>query len=181
MLVWREGVGLLGVPARQATRVAVGLALLLAAGRFVPSGGALLAMASGRAAGVAMPAGTLVALPDGLERLRDIGAAAAVVAEKTPAGERVLAFPACAAIPFLAGRLPAGPHDYFYPGRPTRDEVAALTARLAAAPPPAAVTCSAPGRLADAWREYPELVALIETRYRIVLERPLLGVRERID
>ena len=128
-----------------------------------------------------MPAGTLVALPEGIERLRAFGAAADAVASATPAGERVLAFPACAAIPFLAGRLPAGPHDYFYPGRPTRGEVAELAARLVAAPPPTAVTCVAPGRLAEAWAAYPELVALVEGRYRVILEHPLLTVRRRID
>ena len=181
MLVWRAALARLGLSGSRALRVCVGLALLLAAGRFLPSGSALLAVAGGHAAPVALPAGTLVALPEGLERLRAIGAAASAVAAGTPAGERVLAFPACAAIPFLAGRLPAGPHDYFYPGRPTRSEVAALAARLAAAAPPAAVTCAAPGRLAEAWDEYPELVALIEGRYRIVLENPVLSVRQRID
>ena len=181
MLVWRATVARLGVAEPRAMRVAVGLALVLAAGRFLPSGSALLAVASGRAAAVALPAGTLVALPEGLERLRAIGDAASTLAAGTPAGERVLAFPACAAIPFLAGRLPAGPHDYFYPGRPTRGEISALAAHLAAVPPPAAVTCRAPGRLAEAWGEYPELVELIEGRYRIVLENPLLSVRQRID
>lgn len=182
MLVWRAGVAQLGLSGEPATRVSVGLALLLAAGRFLPSGNALLAVAGGRAAAVELPVGTLLALPEGLERLRAIGAAASAVATSTREGERVLAFPACAAIPFLAGRLPAGPHDYFYPGRPTRAEVAELAARLGAAAPPTAVTCAAPGRLAEAWSEYPELVALLEGRYRVVLERPpLLAVRRRID
>jgi hypothetical protein len=179
--VWRTAVVRLGVSEAPATRAAVGLALLLAAGRFLPSGSALLAVWSGRAEAVQMPVGTLVTLPEGSERLRAFAAAAAAVAAATPAGERVLAFPACAAIAFLAGRLPAGPHDYFYPGRPTRDEVAALAARLAAALPPTAVTCVAPGRLAEAWAAYPELVALVEGRYRVVLEHPLLSVRRRID
>jgi hypothetical protein len=181
VLVWRAAVARLGVPEGRATRAAVGLALLLAAGRFLPSGSALLAVWSGRAAPVQMPVGTLDTLPEGIERLRAFGAAAAAVASAAPAGERVLSFPACAAIPFLAGRLPAGPHDYFYPGRPTRGEVAELAGRLAAAPPPAAVTCVAPGRLAEAWAAYPELVALVEGRYRVVLEHPLLTVRRRID
>jgi len=181
MLVWRAAVVRLGVPRQRATSASVGLALLLAAGRFLPSGSALVAVVGGRAAAVELPTDTLVALPEGLERLRAIGAAASAVAEATPAGERVLAFPACAAIPFFAGRLPAGPHDYFYPGRPTRGEVAELAARLAAAPPPAAVTCAVPGKLADAWGHYPELVALLEGRYRVVLERPPLTVRRRID
>ena len=144
------------------------VALALAGGRFLPSGRAIVALGGGRAAAVELPTGTLVALPEGLERLRAIGAAADAVAARTRPQERVLAFPACAAVPFLAGRLPAGPHDYFYPGRPTRAEVAELAARLRAAPPPAAVTCDAPGRLAGAWESYPELAALLEERYRVI-------------
>jgi len=79
----------------------------------------------------------------------------------------VLAFPACGIVPFVADRLPAGPLDYFFPGRPERAEVAALTTRLAAAPPRLAVTCDAAGTpLADAWGAYPELVSFLRTRYR---------------
>jgi hypothetical protein len=69
-------------------------------------------------------------------------------------------------VPFLAGRRPAGPDDYFYPGRPTRGEVAELVARFDAAPPPLAVTCSAAGTpLAAAWDSYPEMVTFLRTRY----------------
>jgi hypothetical protein len=182
MLVWRAAVERLGVSAERAVAACVGIALALAAGRFLPTGRVLVALAGGRAEAVALPdGGSLVALPEGLERLRNIAAAAHAVAASTRPDERVLAFPACAAVPVLGGRLPAGPHDYFYPGRPTRSEVAALVARLEVALPPMAVTCDAPGRLGQAWESYPELVELLERRYRAVLERPPVIVRRRID
>jgi len=182
MLVWRAALERLGVSAERAVAACVGIALALAAGRFLPTGRVLVALAGGRAEAVALPdGGSLVALPEGLERLRNIAAAAHAVAASTRPDERVLAFPACAAVPVLGGRLPAGPHDYFYPGRPTRSEVAALVARLEVALPPMAVTCDAPGRLGQAWESYPELVELLERRYRAVLERPPVIVRRRID
>jgi hypothetical protein len=87
----------------------------------------------------------LVVEPEGSVPLRNLGAAASAARALAPE-ETLLVFPACGMVPFLAGRRPAGPHDYFYPGRPTRDEVAALVARFAAAPPPLAVTCGAAGR-----------------------------------
>ena len=126
-------------------------------------------------------ADALVVLPEGRARLQALADAAAEVAASTAAGERVLAFPACAAVPVLAGRLPAGPHDYFYPGRPTRQEIVTLAEELRAAPPPASVTCEAPGRLSLAWESYPELVSLLQERYRVVLDRAPLTVRRRID
>jgi hypothetical protein len=181
MLVWREALERLGVARRRATAAAVGVALVLAAGRFLPSGCTLLALVAGEAATVRLPTGTLVVLPEGRARLEAIAAAATAVATDTTPADRVLAFPACAAVPFLAGRLPAGPHDYFYPGRVTREEIAALVAALRPNPPPVAVTCDAPGRLADAWAEYPELVELLERRYRMVLDRTFLAVRRRLD
>jgi hypothetical protein len=179
--VGREALERLGVPTERTAAAAVAIALLLAAGRFLPTGRALVAVVAGRAEAVRFPTVTLLVLPEGRARLQALADAAAQVAASTPAGERVLAFPACAAVPVLAGRLPAGPHDYFYPGRPTRQEIAALAARLRAEPPPASVTCEAPGRLAQAWESYPELVSLLEERYRIVLDRAPLTVRQRID
>ena len=140
-----------------------------------------MGVVGGGAAAVRLPGETLLALPAGRARLEAIAAAAAAVAESTTAEDRILAFPACAAVPFLAGRLPAGPHDYFYPGRPTREEVAALVGRLRPAPPPVAVTCDAPGRLALAWESYPEMVELLQRRYRVVLDRSPVTVRRRID
>ena len=181
MLVWRDALERVGIPAARAATVACGVALVLAAGRFLPSGRALVGVVGGGAAAVRLPGETLLALPEGRARLEAIAAAAAAVAESTTAEDRILAFPACAAVPFLAGRLPAGPHDYFYPGRPTREEVAALVGRLRPAPPPVAVTCDAPGRLALAWESYPEMVELLERRYRVVLDRSPVTVRRRID
>jgi hypothetical protein len=181
MLLARAAMRHLGVRGDQATAATVAVVAVLAAGRFLPSARTLVAVAGGGATVVELPVGPLVALPRGLERLQAIAAAATEVAAATPSGERVLAFPACAAIPFLARRLPAGPHDYFYPGRPTREEVAALAARLRTEAPPTAVTCEAPGRLAEAWKTYPELVGLLGERYRVVLERPPFSVRRRID
>jgi hypothetical protein len=181
MLVWRDALERLGMPPGRAVSVAAGIALVLAAGRFVPSARALVEVLAGAADAVPFPNDTLVVLPEGGERLRAIAAAASLVAESTGAADRVLAFPACAAVPFLARRLPAGPHDYFYPGRPTREEIAAMVARLEPSPPPVAVTCVAPGRLAGAWDSYPEMVELLERRYRTVLDRTPVTVRRRID
>ena len=181
MRVGREALECLGVAAERAAAVAVALVLTLAAGRFLPTARALVAVVAGRAEAVRFPTATLVVLPEGRARLQALADAAAEVAASTAAGERVLAFPACAAVPVLAGRLPAGPHDYFYPGRPTRQEIATLAEALRAAPPPASVTCEAPGRLALAWESYPELVSLIRERYRVVLDRAPLTVRRRID
>lgn len=181
MLVWRDALERLGMAAGRAVAAAAGVALLLAAGRFVPSGLTLVAVVAGGAEAVRLPQETLWALPEGRARMEAIAAAAFAVAESTTAGDRILAFPACAAVPFLAGRLPAGPHDYFYPGRPTREEVAALVARLGPVPPPVAVTCDAPGRLARAWESYPEMAELLERRYRVVLDRSPVTVRRRID
>jgi hypothetical protein len=181
MLVWRDALERVGLPAGRAVVAAAGVALVLAAGRFLPSGRALVELVGGGAQAVRLPRGMLWALPEGRARLEAIGAAAAAVADSTAAEDRILAFPACAAVPFLAGRLPAGPHDYFYPGRPTREEVAALVGRLRPAPPPMAVTCDAPGRLALAWESYPEMVGLLDERYRVVLDRTPVTVRRRID
>src|SRR6266478_9720031 len=81
---------------------------------------------------------------------------------------------------FVAERSPAGPHDYFFPGRPDRAEADALATRLAAAPPPLAVTCAAADTaLADAWNYYPALVALLTSRYHEVLAAPPFAVRAR--
>lgn len=101
------------------------------------------------------------------------------VAARTDEAARVATFPGCAVVPFLAGRLGAGPHDYFFPGRPTREEGAALAAQWRVSPPPVAVTCDAAGTdLAAAWRAYPELAALFAERYQPVVEAPPFVVYE---
>jgi len=142
------------------------LPLALAAARFAPTAVVLGRVATGRTADVEVGAMRLAIKPGCAAPLRAIAAAAAAVRE-IPPRETVLAFPACGIVPFAAGRLPAGPYDYFFPGRPDRAEAAALAHELAAAPPRLAVTCGAEGTaLATAWSAYPELVSLLVTRYR---------------
>jgi hypothetical protein len=158
----------------------LGLPMLAAGGRFLPTAVVLAHLVSGELTVVDVGASHLAIEPAGAPRLRALGNAVQVVAQRTKPGDVVLAFPACAAVPFFAGRLPAGPHDYFYPGRPDRAEAAALAARFEAAPPLIAVTCTTAGTdLARAWDYYPELVALVRDRYRPILHIPEFSVRER--
>ena len=155
------------------------LPLAVAAGRCAPTVPVLGHLVTGRVVEITLGATPLVIEPDGAGALGAVAAAAAAVREGPP-GETPLVFPACGIVPFVAGRLPAGPHDYFFPGRPARAEVAALAARWAAAPPRLAVTCGAEGTaLARAWEYYPELVALLATRYRERLAAASFSVRER--
>ena len=157
----------------------VALPLAVALGRFLPTALVLGHVATGRVAEVALGGMRLVVEPEGKAPLGAIAAAADAVRD-IPPDETVLAFPACGMVPFVAGRLPAGPHDYFYPGRPDRAEAALLAARLAARPPRLAVTCGAAGTaLAGAWNDYPELLALLATRYRERLAGAAFAVRER--
>lgn len=155
--------------------VGVPLALALAAARLAPTA-VLLASPLERVTVGNVP---LAVAPVGAERLHALADAVAAVDGRTGPDDAVLAFPACGAVPFFADRAPAGPHDYFYPGRPDRAEVAALVARFAERPPPVAATCSAAGTdLAAAWDAYPELTAFLATRYHVVLERAPFTVRE---
>jgi len=160
-------------------RALIALPLLVAAARAAPTGLVLGRLASGRVTHVALGATDLVIDPARAEPLRAIARAAAAVRAVAPE-ESVLAFPACGIVLFVAERSPAGPHDYFFPGRPDRAEADALATRLAAAPPPLAVTCAAADTaLADAWRSYPALVALLTSRYHEVLAAPPFTVRAR--
>ena len=160
-------------------RALIALPLLVAAARSAPTGLVLGRLASGRVTHVALGATDLVIDPARAEPLRAIARAAAAVRAVAPE-ERVLAFPACGIVLFAAERSPAGPHDYFFPGRPDRAEADALATRLAAAPPPLAVTCAAADTaLADAWNYYPALVALLTSRYREVVVAPPFTVRAR--
>ena len=85
-----------------------------------------------------------------------------------------------AAQPFFAGRLPIGRHDYFYPGRPDRAEMAAVLDELGPLPPDLAVTCTpASAELGNAWRYYPSMIDLLSTRYLVVVEHPPFAVHER--
>jgi|GEM_PF-6657944 len=164
-----------------AGRSAVGVALaIVALGRLAPTLGTAMALLGGHMEEVSIGRVVLRAEPEGLARLRALADAVQSVATRTEPTTRVATFPACAMVPFLAGRLGAGPHDYFFPGRPSRAEGAALAAAWSVAPPPLAVTCDATGTdLARAWSAYPELVALFETRYRPLAVAGPFVVRER--
>ena len=160
-------------------RALIALPLVVAAVRFAPTGLVLGRLASGRITHVALGATHLVIDPTHAEPLQAIARAAAAVRAVAPE-EEVLAFPACGIVLFVAERSPAGPHDYFFPGRPDRAEADALATRLAAAPPPLAVTCAAADTaLANAWGSYPALVALLTSRYHEVLAAPPFTVRAR--
>jgi len=155
------------------------LPLVVALGRFLPTALVLDHLATARVTKVALGGMELAIEPEGAAPLRAVATAADALRE-VPPDESVLAFPACGMAPFVAGRLPAGPHDYFFPGRPERAEAAALAASLAAALPRLAVTCGAEGTaLARAWEYYPEVVSLLGARYRERLAAGSLAVRER--
>jgi hypothetical protein len=177
--LWADGVrGAL--PARMAPALLAALPLVVAAGRFAPTARVLGHVASGAVETVSVGENALSIEPAGAEGLRALAAAAEVVRAHSRPEDPVFQFPACAAVLFFAGRLPAGPHDYFYPGRPDRTEAAALVARLAADPPRLAVTCSGAGsELARAWDYYPEVKSFLDTRYRVLLERSPFVVLSR--
>jgi hypothetical protein len=157
----------------------IGLPLLVAAGRFLPTAAVLARITAGRLVGVDLGATRLVIEPESAAPLRAVATAAAAV-RATPDGEGLLAFPACGLVPFVASRSPVGPDDYFFPGRPTRAEAAELVERLAAAPPRFAVTCDAGGTpLAAAWGYYLELVTFLRGRYTETVAAPPFAVAER--
>lgn len=176
---WRRVVIAVVLPRRARTAVAVGLPLLVCAGRVATLVPVMSAVVRGDAEVVTAGASTLVSTSPVV--MRGLSSVVAAVQARTAPADEVLAFPACALVPFLADRAPAGPFDYFFPGRPTRDEVAALVERLTAKPPRVAVTCTASGTdLAGAWHVYPEMAAFLAGRYRPVLDAPpftLLEVR----
>jgi hypothetical protein len=151
----------------------------VALARLAPALRTATAIAGGNVETVRVGSTALVVDPSGAPRLRALAGAVDAVAARSDAAAHVVTFPGCAIVPFLAGRLGAGPHDYFFPGRPTREEGAALAARWRAAPPPLAVTCDATGTdLAAAWSDYPELVTLFSERYRPLLTAPPFVVHE---
>lgn len=174
----RAGLASLGAAAAPRAGAIVLAAVALA--RLAP--GLLTAAAIGRGAVEAVTIGEtrLVIAAHGAARLRDVAAAASVLMARSEPAARILSFPACAIASFAAGRLGAGPHDYFFPGRPGRTEVAALVEAWRRDPPPLAVTCEARGTdLAAAWSAYPELVAWIERAYARVTTAGAFTVWER--
>jgi hypothetical protein len=162
-----------GVRALGAAVAAVALA------RLAPGVGTATAILRGAVETVRVGGVPLAVEASAAPRLRALGAAVDAVGARTDGAARVATFPGCAIVPFLAGRRGAGPHDYFFPGRPTREEGAALAAAWRAAPPPVVVTCDAAGTdLAAAWSAYPELTTLFAERYRPVLSAPPFVVHE---
>lgn len=162
-----------------APSVVAAIVALMAVARLAPGLRTAADVAAGRVDAVSVAGMTLAIEPAAAPRLAAIAEAAAAVAARTAPDQRVMTFPACALVAFAADRLPAGRHDYFFPGRPTRAEGAAIAAEIAAAPPAVAVTCDAAGTdLAAAWVSYPELVDVLATRYRPVLRAPPFVVHE---
>ena len=180
--LWRRAAEMVAAAPR-AGLLAVGVPLALAAVRFVPAAGVLGEVATGRVEHVAFGGeDELVIAPDGAPALRSLGAAVAAVRERTSPDETVITFPACAIVPALAERLPAGSYDYFFPGLLDRGEAAVQALQLASAAPHLAVTCSAGGTdLARAWDSYPEFAGFIAARYKPLLVLPPFVVHERQD
>jgi hypothetical protein len=176
--VWRAGIAEV-LPVGAARAVVVAVPLVLALGRFLPTLAVLGSLARGGLLEVPLGPTALLCGPAGAPALRALAETAEVI-RRSLVDEPVLAFPACGYPVFLAGRLPAGPHDYFYPGRPDRAEVQALTTGWSEKPPRLAVTCRAQGTpLSAAWEAYPELVRLLETGYAEIAAQPPYSVRER--
>lgn len=80
------------------------------------------------------------AMPVGLETdrdhdLRELQEVAAFVESWTAPQEEIFVFPALAIVPFVTDRSTPLPHDYFFPGRPSHADEAAMVAELASDPP----------------------------------------------
>lgn len=173
LAVAREVLARFGVSARVTTALVVGVAVLAALGRLAPTALVARDVLAGRTVDVVAGGTRFTIEPDGADVLRALAGAVMRVEELTGARDTVIGFPACGIVTFLADRLPAGPHDYFFPGRPDRAEAAVLALELGADRPPAAVTCSVAGTdLAGAWTYYPEFAGLIDARYRLALDAP---------
>ncbi len=68
------------------------------------------------------------------------GKTAAWLRDRVTPGEPVLSFPAIAGLLFVTATTSPVPHDYWYPGRPSHEDEAAMLATLRAAPPRYVVT-----------------------------------------
>ena len=182
LLLWRIMVDTTALPRRVATILVLGLPLLAAGLRFAPTFELLVRLASGRLEEISVGPVRLIAAPEAAAPLHALADAVEQLAARTSVDERVLSFPACGVVPFFAGRLPAGRHDYFYPGRPDRAEMDAFLAALGPVPPHLAVTCApTSAELGNAWTYYPSMVDVLATRYRVVVDRPPFDLRERRD
>ncbi len=171
------------VPGRRALAqsVFVGGLGLLAVVRLAPTAAVLRDVAAGRTVAVEVGGERLRVEPVGADTLRALATVVDAVRRATSPDDQVITFPACAIVTFFARRVPAGPHDYFFPGRPDRGQAAVLALQLGAERPPVAVTCNAAGTdLENAFEYYPELVGLLAARYRVRLERPPFTVYEAL-
>ncbi|HEY8515156.1 MAG TPA: glycosyltransferase family 39 protein [Candidatus Binatia bacterium] len=72
--------------------------------------------------------------------LRELRAVADFVAGATRPDEPIFVFPALAMVPFLTNRHTPVPHDYFFAGRPSHADEAAMVAAIEQAKPPLIVT-----------------------------------------
>jgi len=72
--------------------------------------------------------------------LRELGAVADFVARATTPEQPIFAFPALAMLPFLTDRKTPVPHDYFFTGRPSHADEAAMVAAIEQAKTPLVVT-----------------------------------------
>ncbi len=110
---------------------------------------------------------------DEIEELAAVTAYLERVAER---GENVLGFPALASVVFLAGQSSPLPHDYWYPGRPSREEEAAMIVALEANPPRYVVTIN------DGWTFFHEAPAYFSDLREFVTARyGLVGRFGRFD
>jgi len=72
--------------------------------------------------------------------LSELKAVAQFVAQATRPDEPIFVFPALAMVPFLTDRRTPVPHDYFFTGRPSHADEAAMVASVEQAKPPLLVT-----------------------------------------
>jgi hypothetical protein len=169
--------GALGRPADARGVAAARLALVLAADASCPPDARWRSSGRRTHGASRSPAGRCGAAGG---RARVSGASAAALADAaSTAPESGVAVSRVRGVPFLAGRLPAGPHDYFYPGRPTRASRGAVERLRARRRRLRRHRATAPGGSPSVGRRYPELGRTCSRRYRVVLDRTPLTVARR--
>jgi hypothetical protein len=177
--LWSRGDIVVGALPRA---VLVAIPLALAVARFAPTATTLARLAGGDDVPVRVGSTEFLIEGTAAEPLRALAAAVDAARAASTPGASMIAFPACGLVPFFARLTPAGPHDYFFPGRPSRAEAKELASRLASAPPPLAVTCDVAGsELSGAWSYYPELANHVVTHYPVLVTRPPFTVRRHDD